>query len=41
MELQKIGDVQEGRSEYFGVDEIQKMADSEDVCKELYREYGL
>ena len=23
------------------VDEIQKMADSEDVCKELYREYGL
>ena len=23
------------------VDEIQKIADSEDVCKELYREYGL
>mgnify|MGYP000585699587 CR=1 FL=1 len=23
------------------MDEIQKMADSEDVCKELYREYGL
>ena len=23
------------------VDEIQKIADSEDACKELYREYGL